>query len=155
MANNPSESREKRSNLYRVTAGLDEFNYKVINRMAKSRKISLSEIVRTIVHQWIEFNPELLKSNYGIAFKDITEEIQRETYEVSIDKKIKPFEKAIIKELPEFFEIVENINIEDLAEHFEVDNKVIKRLIFIHGKEIKKLGLNLILKNNVINKITT
>ncbi|MHA1294083.1 MAG: hypothetical protein ACTSQJ_15635 [Promethearchaeota archaeon] len=71
-----SESKEKRSSLTRVTAGLDEFDYKVVNRMARNRNLSLSEVVRTIVHQWIEFNSEILERNYGISFKEITEEIQ-------------------------------------------------------------------------------
>ena len=39
-----------------------------------------------------------------------------------------------------------------LAEHFDVDIKIIKRIIFTHGREIKKSGLNLVLKNNVIFK---
>ena len=145
-----SESKEKRSSLSRITAGLDEFDHKVVTRMARARSLSLSEIVRTLIHQWIESNPEILEKNYGISFKEITEEIYRESYEISLDKTLKPYERGIIDELPEFFEIVENVNIEDLSEHFNVDDKVIKRIIFTHGKELKNRGLNLKLKNNII-----
>ena len=145
-----SESKEKRSSLSRITAGLDEFDHKVVTRMARARSLSLSEIVRTLIHQWIESNPEILEKNYGISFKEITEEINRESYEISLDKTLKPYERGIIDELPEFFEIVENVNIEDLSEHFNVDDKVIKRIIFTHGKELKNRGLNLKLKNNII-----
>ncbi len=150
MSEDQSTSKEKRSNLSRVMAGFDDFDFRVINQIAKNRNISLSEVVRTIVHQWIEFNPEILERNYGINFREISEEIQRETYEISLDKSLKPFEKDIINELPEFFSIVEEIDLNDLAGHFEVDKKVIKRIIFTHGKEIKKIGLNLSLKNNII-----
>jgi len=136
----------------RITVGLDDFDHKVVSKMAKNRNLHLSEVVRTIVHQWIEYNPDLLKKNYGIGFREITEEILSDGYEVSLDKTIKPFESAIIQELPNFFEIVDSISIDDLAEHFNVDNKIIRRLIFIHGKEIKKLGLNLNLKNDIIFK---
>ncbi|MHA1491860.1 MAG: hypothetical protein ACTSRI_19675 [Promethearchaeota archaeon] len=145
-----SESKEKRSSLTRITAGLDEFDYKVINQMARARSLSLSEAVRTVIHRWIELNPEILEKNYGISFKEITEEIQRESYEISLDKTLKPYEKEIIDELPEFFEIVENVSIEDVSDYFNVDNKVIKRIIFTHGKELKNRGLNLKLKNNII-----
>jgi hypothetical protein len=152
MDDDTSESKEKRSNLSRVTAGLDDFDYKVVNRIAKSRKLPLSEVVRTIVHYWIESNPELLKTNYGIDLKEITDELRQESYEISVDKTLKSFERDIIKELPVFFDIVESVSIDELAGHFDVDTRVIKRIIFIHGKEIKRLGLALTLKDNIIYK---
>ena len=153
MSDDIEEKERKRPKLPRITVGLDDFDHKVVTKMSKNRKLPLSEVMRIIVHQWIEFNPELLKTNYGIDFKDITEEIQSESYQISIDKTLKKFEEGIIKELPEFFELVEDVSIEDLTEHFNVDNKAIKRIIFIHGKEIKKLGLNLKLKEGRIFKI--
>ncbi|TFG09041.1 MAG: hypothetical protein EU539_00585 [Promethearchaeota archaeon] len=144
--------KEEETQKKRITVGLDDFDHKVVNKMAINRKLSLSEVVRTIVHQWIEYNPDLLKKNYDIDFKEITDELRQESYEISLDKSLKSFEKEIIKELPEFFELVESISTEDLADHFDVDTRVIKRIMFIHGKEIKKQGLNLKLKNNVIYK---
>jgi len=152
MSITDSEKKEKRSNLTRVTAGLDDFDYKVVNRMASKRAVSLSEVVRTIIHKWIEGNPQLLNDNYGINFREITEEIERKTYEISIDKELKLFEKDIINELPDFFEMVEEVSVNDIAQHFEVDKTVIKRIIFTHGKEIKKIGINLKLKNDIIYK---
>jgi len=144
------ETKDKRSSLNRIMAGHDDFDYRVITQIAQNRNISLSEVVRTITHQWIESNPEILQSNYGIDLREIAKDIQRESYQISLDKTIKPFEQDIINELPEFFSIVEEINIDDLAGHFEVDNKVIKKILFTHGKKIKDIGLNLILKNNII-----
>ena len=144
--------KKKRSSLLRITVGLDGFDYRVVNKMALNRDLPLSEVMRFIVHQWIEYNPDLLKTNYGIDFKDITEEIQSDSYQISIDKTLKKFEEGIIKELPEFFELVEDVSIEDLTEYFNVDNKAIKRLIFVHGNKIKKLGLNLKLKEGRIYK---
>lgn len=145
--------RDEEKKKQRITVGLDDFDHKVVSKMSVNRKSSLSEVVRTIVHQWIEYNPDLLEKNYGIVLKEVTDEILSESYDISLDKTLKPFEKAIIKELPDFFEIVEMISVEDLAEHFKVDNRAIKRIIFVHSKEIKKLGLNLVLKNNEIFKV--
>ena len=144
--------RDEEAKKKRITVGLDDFDHKVVSKMSVNRNLSLSEVVRTIVHQWIEYNPDLLKKNYDIDFKEVTDELRQESYEISLDKSLKPFEKDIIKELPEFFELVESISVQDLAGHFDVDSKVIKRIIFIHGKEIKKIGLNLTLKNDVIYK---
>lgn len=138
----------------RITVGLDEFDYAVVSKMANNRKLHLSEVIRTIVHQWIEFNPDLLKKNYGIDLKDVTEEILRDSYEISLDKSLKPFEFTIIEELPNIFKMVDSISVFDLAEHFNIDDKAIKRIIFVHNKNVKDLGLNLVLKNDIISKIS-
>lgn len=143
---------EEETKKKRITVGLDEFDYSVVSKMAVNRRLHLSEVMRTIVHQWIEFNPDLLKKNYGIDLKEVTEELLSEDYKISLDKTLKPFEKAIIQELADFFELIETISIDDLAEHFKVDTKAIKRILFVHSKEIKKIGLNLVLKNNIIFK---
>jgi hypothetical protein len=145
--------RDEEAKKKRITVGLDDFDYKVVSKMSINRNLSLSEVVRTIVHQWIEYNPDLLKKNYGIVLKEVTDEILSESYDISLDKELKPFEKAIIRELPDFFELVEMISVDDLAEYFKVDSKAIKRIIFIHAKEIKRLGLNLALKNDEIFKV--
>ncbi|TFF99488.1 MAG: hypothetical protein EU540_06665 [Promethearchaeota archaeon] len=148
MTSNTNESSKPR-----ITFTIGEFDDMVILKMSKKRDVSKSEIVRNLIHNWIEDNHDLLKVNYEIDFKEITEEIQRENLKISLDKSLKSFEKEIIQELPEFFEIVENVNIEDLADHFDVDTKIIKRIIFTHGREIKKTGLDLVLKNSVISKV--
>ncbi len=145
-------TRSKRSSLSRITVGLDDFDYKVVNKMAKNRNLPLSEAMRMIVHQWIEYNPDLLKKNYGVDFGEITEEIKYETTEISLDKSLNPSEKIIIKELPEFFEIVDEVSIKDLAEHFGTNVKTVKKIIFTHGKEIKKTGLDLKFKEGSIYK---
>lgn len=148
------ENEEEIKRKSRITIGLDDFDYRVVNKMSLNRNLPLSEVIRIVVHQWIEFNPEILKRNYGIELQDITEEIQSESLEISIDKTLKPYEKAMIKELPEFFELVNDVSIEDLAEHFNLNPKAIKNIIFTHGKEIKKIGLNLKLKEGRIYKKT-
>ncbi|MFX0037289.1 MAG: hypothetical protein ACFE9I_16835 [Candidatus Hermodarchaeota archaeon] len=136
----------------RITVKLDEFDHKVVSRMAINRNISLSNTMRNIVHDWIENNPELLKRNYGVNIKEVSDEIFSETASLALDKSLKDIEMDIIKELPGFFELVEVVNIEDLADHFNVPDKLIKRIIFTHGKEIRKINLNLILKEGKIFK---
>ena len=147
----PSESDSKSdTEIKRITVKLDEFDHKVINMMAKNRNISLSESIRNIVHQWIETNPDILERNYGIDIKEVTEEIVLESTSLSIDKKLKPVEKDIIKELPDFFTLVEDVSIEDLADHFNVSTRVIKKIMFTHSEEIEKVGLKPVLKEGRI-----
>ena len=136
----------------RVSVKLDEFDRKVVSKMAANRNTSLSNTIRNMAHQWIEDNPDVLKRNYGIDVEEISERLALETATIQIDKTIKPYEKAIIKELPQFFEMVEDVSLEDIADRFDVNVKAIKNIIFTHGQEIKQVGLTLKYKENRIYK---
>ena len=146
------ENEKKKPKMDRITVGLDEFDYKVISKMAQNRNIPLSEATRIVVHSWIESNPEILKRNYGVNVEEITEEIALESAEISIDKRLQPYEEAIINELPQLFEMVDDVGLEDLADQFEVSVKAIKNIIFTHSNHIKKVGLNLKYKGDRIYK---
>jgi hypothetical protein len=151
----PSENKnqdEVEQKTPRISVKLDEFDYKVINKMAEHRNISLSKSIYNIVHQWIESNPDILKENYGVDFKEVTQELLIETASLSYDKTLKPIEKEIIEELPVFFELVESVSISDLADHFDVPITSIKKIFYSHGKKIKSLGLNLTVKEGNVYK---
>jgi hypothetical protein len=149
--NDPSEdSEEKNPRIYVKIQ--DDFDYRVINKMAKNRDMSLSGAVRDILHQWILQNTETLKKTYNVDIDEVNEEIFLETASLSYDKELKPLEEALINELPGFFEMVEIVEIEDLAEHFEVPVKTVKKIIFSHANVIKSKGLNLTVREGKIYK---
>jgi len=151
----PSESEtqeEIEEKQKRISVKLDDFDRKVVSKMAINRNIALSNTIRNMVHQWIEDNPDLLKRNYGIDVEEISAQIALETASIVLDKSIKTYEKDIIKELPQFFDMVDDIALEDLAEHFDVSIKAIKNLFFTHGEEIKKIGLILKYRGDRIYK---
>ena len=52
--------------------------------MSEYRDTSKSEIIRNIIHQWIEENPNTLKNNYAVDFMEINREIKVETEEIII-----------------------------------------------------------------------
>ena len=149
--NDPSEENEEKNPRIYVKIQ-DDFDYRVIAKMAKNRDTSLSGAVRDIIHQFILRNTEMLKTTYGVDIEEINEEIILETTSLSLDKELKPLEKEIIEELPSFFELVEIVEISDLAEHFDVPIKTIKKILFTHGNLIKNKGLNLVLKEGRIYK---
>ncbi len=136
---NKEEKKKKRT-----PVGLDVFDDKVISRMADYRKKSKSEILRFIVSNWIESNPDVLKTNYNINFEEVNKEIIEESKALSPD--------AIIKQLKELFEMVESISLTELSEHFEMNTKTLKNLIFSHIKEIKQNSLNLTYENGMLIK---
>lgn len=129
----------------RITVSLDIFDDKVISKMSEYRDTSKSEIVRNIIHQWIEENPDTLKNNYGVSYKEINKEILVETKEITIE--------GLIEKLPEMFEMIESISLEELADYLEVDQKTIKKLIFKHGQELKEKGLDLKYVDGIITKV--
>ena len=88
----PSET-QKSSDLSRITFSLDAFDERVINLMAQKRKQSRSETVRNLVHNWIENNTTILKSNYDIDLTDITREIEITDYNEVIQATIQKLMK--------------------------------------------------------------
>ena len=147
------EEKDRKNDNPRISVKIqDDFDYRVISDMAKKRKKSRSGAVRDIIHQWILSNTETLKKTYGVDIDEINEEIKLETASLVYDKELKPLEVKLIDELPEFFEMVEIVGIQDLADHFDVPIKTIKKIIYTHAKVIKSTGLNLTVKEGRIFK---
>jgi hypothetical protein len=140
----PSENKVQEDKTPRISVKLDEFDYKVINKMTENRNISLSKSISNIVHHWIETKPDILKKNYGVDIKKITEEIALESISASVDE--------FIAKLPQVFNLVEDISLEDLSDYLGVNVKAVKNLIFTQGDKIKKAGLNLKYKGDRIYK---
>ena len=130
----------------RITVSLDIFDDKVISKMSEYRDTSKSEIIRNIIHQWIEENPNTLKNNYAVDFMEINREIKVETEEITI-----PELKENLLSMSEMFG---KISVEELADLLEVDQKTIKNLIFKHGPELKEEGLHLQYNNGMIEKVS-
>jgi len=125
---------------------LDIFDDKVVSEMSKYRDTSKSEIIRNMVHQWIEENPDTLKNNYGVNFNDINKEILTESKGITI--------QGLTEKLPSIFNTIERISIEELADYLEVDQKTIKNLVFKHGTELKEKGLDLKYDEGIIKKVS-
>jgi len=142
--NSNEENERKQPKMDRITVSLDEFDYKVVSNMSKNRNITLSEATRTVIHNWIESNPDKLKIHYGVDIKSITQEIALASMIDTADE--------IINKLPQVFQLVDDISLIDLAEHLEINVKAIKRLFFTQGDKIKKLGLDLKYKGDRIYK---
>ncbi len=139
----PSETK-KSSDLSRITFSLDAFDERVINMMAGKRKKSRSETVRNLVHNWIESNPVLLKSNYDIDLTDITREIE-----------ITDFNKVIqdsIQKLVKYSELFNEIEFDILEEQLDISRKLLREIIFDYKNKLEKLGVKLRIRGKLIVK---
>lgn len=97
-----------------------------------------------MVHKWIDENPEKLETNYGVNIDEINKEIFAESKGITME--------TLIESLPPMFENIERITIKELSEYLEVDQKMIKTLIFEHAAELKQKNLDLKYSEGVITK---
>jgi len=139
----PSGSK-KSSDLSRITFSLDAFDERVINLMAKKRKQSRSETVRNLIHNWVENNPVLLKSNYDIDLTDITREIEITDYNQVI--------QSTIQKLIRYSELFNEIEFDILAEQLNISRKILRNIIFEHKNKLEKLGVKLRIRGKLIVK---
>ena len=109
--------------------------------MSLNRKKSRSEILRTIIHTWIERNPEILQNNYDIIFKDIVREIR-------LEPKIKDVEAELLNS----FKRTKKISIDRLASIIDVNSDDLIRFIEDHGDDLEQKGLNLLIDGEYIVK---
>jgi len=137
----PSDSK-KSSELSRITFSLDAFDERVITMMAKKRKQSRSETVRSLIHNWIEANPNILKSNYDIDLNDITREIEITDYNQVIQDSI--------QKLVKYSDLFNEIEFDILAEQLEISRKILRDIIFDHKNKLEKLGIKLRIRGKLI-----
>jgi hypothetical protein len=139
----PSDTK-KSSELSRITFSLDAFDERVITLMAKKRKQSRSETVRNLIHNWIESNPNILKSNYDIDLNDITREIEITDYDQVIQRSI--------QKLVEYSETFDEIDEEILAEQLDISKKLLRTIIFEHKNKLAKFDVKLQFRGRLIVK---
>lgn len=139
----PSETK-KSSDLSRITFSLDVFDERVISLMAKKRKQSRSETVRNFIHNWVEGNTNILKSNYDIDLNDITREIEITDYNQVIQN--------TIQKLIRYSELFNEIEFDILAEQLKISRKILRDIIFEHKNKLEKLGVKLRIRGKLIIK---
>jgi len=139
----PSETK-KSSDLSRITFSLDAFDERVINMMAGKRKQSRSETVRSLIHNWIENNTNILKGNYDIDLNDITRDIEITDYNQVIQN--------TIQKIVNYSELFNEIEFDIFAEQLKVSKKILRDIIFDHKNKLEKLGVKLRIRGKLIVK---
>ena len=139
-----SSESKKTSELTRRTFSLSLFDEKVISLMAKKRKQSVSETIRNLVHNWVENNPNLLKSNYDIDLTDITREIEITDYNQVI--------QSSIQKLINYSELFSEIEEDILAEQLNISKKILRTIIFDYKNKLEKNGIRLRIRGKLIVK---
>jgi hypothetical protein len=129
-------------NMPRITFSLGSFEEKVMIKMAKKREVSKSEIIRNLIHNWIEENSELLRNNYGIVLEDIYREMRLESGA-----------QNLMEELLNSFKRTRKIQIDRLSAKLDVNPNDLLRFIDDHGDNLEKNGLNLAVDGDQIVRV--
>ena len=105
-----------------------------------------------MIKEWINQNSERIMKTWDIDLAGIRRQVLAETKGLSIKEELQDLDKEVLKQLPELFETINSINVSELAEIIDINQRTLQRVIFGHRKELLKLGLNLIYKDGLITK---
>ena len=105
-----------------------------------------------MIKEWINQNSDRIMKTWDIDLAGIRRQSLAETKGLSIKEELQDLDKEVIKQLPELFETINSINVNELAEIVDINQRTLQRIIFGHRKELLKLGLNLIYQDGLITK---
>ena len=137
----------------RVTINVDKLDHKIVKNLIGVIGNSKSAVVCQMVKDWITQNTERLINIWEIDLPGIKRQIIAEAKGIKIDKELKDFEESVVKQLPELFEAIESISIEEAAKILDIAPFTFKKIIIYHRKTLQEKGLELTYKDgSIINK---
>jgi len=136
----------------RITVNLDDIDFKIIEALEGVIARKKASVITQMIKEWINQNSERIMKTWDIDLAGIRRQVLAETKGLSIKEELKDLDKEVIKQLPELFETINSINVSELAEIVDINQRTLQRVIFGHRKELLKLGLNLIYKDGLITK---
>jgi len=148
MASENIEEEKKK----RITVNLDDIDFKIIEALEGVIARKKASVITQMIKEWINQNSERIMKTWDIDLAGIRRQVLAETKGLSIKEELQDLDKEVIKQLPELFETINNINVSELAEIVDINQRTLQRVIFGHRKELLKLGLNLIYKDGLITK---
>lgn len=137
----------------RVTINIDKLDHEIAINLIGVIGNSKSAVICQMVKDWIKQNSEKLINTWEIDLPGIKRQIIAEAKGVKVDKELKDFEESVIEQLPELFEAIESISIEEAAKLLEIAPFTLKKIILFHNNKLSEMGLKLTLReSSIINK---
>jgi len=136
----------------RITVNLDDIDFKIIEALEGVIARKKASVITQMIKEWINQNSERIMKTWDIDLAGIRRQVLAETKGLSIKEELQDLDKEVIKQLPELFETINSINVSELAEIVDINQRTLQRVIFGHRKELLKIGLNLIYKDGLITK---
>jgi len=137
----------------RITVNIDKLDHEIITNLIGVMGNSKSAIIAQIIKEWINQNSEKMMNTWEIDLAGIKRQIIAEARGIELEKELKEYELSIINKLPEIFDSVEEIELEEVADLLGVNLLTVRKIIIFHKKKLENVGLNLIYKTGtIINK---
>lgn len=136
----------------RITVNLDDIDFKIIEALEGVIARKKASVITQMIKEWINQNSEHIMKTWDIDLSGIRKQVLAETKGLSIKEDLQDLDKEVIKQLPELFETINSINVRELSEIIDINQRTLQRIIFGHRKELLKSGLNLIYKDGLITK---
>lgn len=145
MAPEESETEKKR-----ITVNLEPIDYKIIDALDGVIANSKAAVIYQMIKEWINQNSERIMKTWDIDLAGIRRQVLAETKGLPIKEELGRLDKEIINQLPNLFETIKSIKVEELAEILEINQQTLKKVVFGYRKELLKLGLDLVYENGLI-----
>jgi len=137
----------------RATVNIDRLDHEIVLNLIGVIGNSKSAVICQMVKDWIKQNTDKLINTWEIDLPGIKRQIIAEAKGIKIDKDLKDFEESVIEQIPELFEAIESISIEEAAKMLEIAPFTLKKIIIYHRKTLEEKGLELTYKDgSIINK---
>jgi len=137
----------------RATINIDRLDHEIVLNLIGVIGNSKSAVICQMVKDWIKQNTDKLINTWEIDLPGIKRQIIAEAKGIKIDKDLKDFEESVIEQIPELFEAIESISIEEAAKMLEIAPFTLKKIIIYHRKTLEEKGLELTYKDgSIINK---
>lgn len=137
----------------RATVNIDRLDHEIVLNLIGVIGNSKSAVICQMVKDWIKQNTDKLINTWEIDLPGIKRQIIAEAKGIKIDKDLKDFEESVIEQIPELFEAIESISIEEAAKMLEIAPFTLKKIIIYHRKTLEEKGLELTYKDgSILNK---
>ena len=147
MTSEESEEAKKR-----IMVNLEKIDFKIIEALEGVIANSKAGVIYQMIREWINQNSERIMKTWEIDLAGIRRQVLAELKGLPIKEELEDLDKEIIKQLPSLFETITSIEVEELAEILEINQRTLKKIIFGYRKELLKLNLDLGYENGLIIK---
>lgn len=134
----------------RITVNIDKLDHEIITNLIGVMGNSKSAIVAQMIKEWIHHNSEKMMKTWEIDLAGIKRQIIAEAKGVELEKELKEYELSIINKLPDIFDSVEEIEVDEVAQLLGVSVLSIRKIIIFQKKKLEEVGLDLIYKSGTI-----
>ncbi|MHA1282488.1 MAG: hypothetical protein ACTSQP_08250 [Promethearchaeota archaeon] len=123
-----------------LRATIGKFEDFLLNKLANTIGKKRSEIERNIIEEWININSKKIEEILEINLNELRREfhvIYKDENDLNEYKeKLEKYKENIIEKLPKIFKNIKRISIKKLADHLNLTQNTLEKILFFFGDKI-------------------